>query len=40
MEDDETIEISNHGDILLIHSQDGEEFILLEIVIDFLLNQE
>ena len=27
VEDDETIEISNHGDILLIHSQDGEEFI-------------
>ena len=27
VEDNETIEISNHGDILLIHSQDGEEFI-------------
>ena len=27
VQDDETIEISNHGDILLIHSQDGEEFI-------------
>ena len=27
VEDEETIEISNHGDILLIHSQDGEEFI-------------
>ena len=27
VEDNETIEISNHGNILLIHSQDGEEFI-------------
>ena len=27
VEDNETIEISNHGDILLIHRQDGEEFI-------------
>ncbi len=27
VENDETIEISNHGDILLIHNQDGEEFI-------------
>ena len=27
VEDNETIEISNHGDFLLIHSQDGEEFI-------------
>jgi len=27
VQDDETIEISNHGEILLIHSQDGEEFI-------------
>lgn len=27
VEDNETIEISNHGDILLIHNQDGEEFI-------------
>ncbi|RCL72812.1 MAG: hypothetical protein DBW72_05930 [Flavobacteriales bacterium] len=27
VEDNETFEISNHGDFLLIHSQDGEEFI-------------
>ena len=27
VEDNETIEISNHGDILLIIKQDGEEFI-------------
>jgi len=31
LEDDETIEISNHGDILLVHSQDGEEFIFTGI---------
>ena len=29
VEDNETIEVNNHGNIILIHKQDGEEFVFI-----------
>jgi hypothetical protein len=29
VEDNETIEVNNHGNIILIHEQDGEEFVFI-----------